>query len=144
MRQQTKATLYALSAILFWSTMGTAFKLTLGFMEPAVLLLISSATAILFLGIFLLLTGKTSSLKDLTPKDYLSSALMGLFNPFLYYMVLFRAYSMIQAQEAVALNYIWPVMLVVFSIIFLKQRIGWISILAILVSFSGTFIIATH
>jgi drug/metabolite transporter (DMT)-like permease len=144
MHNQTKACLYALTAILFWSTMGTAFKLTLGFMDPPVLLLISSATAFLFLGIFLLVSGKYIYLKELKIKGWLNSALMGLFNPFLYYMVLFRAYSMIQAQEAVALNYIWPVMLVVFSIIFLKQRIGWISIIAILVSFLGTVVIAMH
>jgi drug/metabolite transporter (DMT)-like permease len=113
-------------------------------MEPKVLLLISSATACLFLIIFLLISGKYSQLKKLQTKDWICSAVMGLFNPFLYYLVLFKAYSMIQAQEAVALNYIWPVMLVVFSMIFLKQKIGWISIFAIMISFSGTFVIATH
>jgi len=144
MQKQSKAYLYALTAILFWSTMGTVFKLTLGFMEPKVLLLLSSATAVLFLGVFLLISGKHLELRTLKIKDLLSSALMGLFNPFLYYLVLFKAYSMIQAQEAVALNYIWPVMLVVFSILFLKQKIGWLSVLAILVSFSGTIVIASH
>jgi drug/metabolite transporter (DMT)-like permease len=144
MQNQSKATLYALTAILFWSTMGTAFKLTLGFMEPKVLLLISSATACFFLLIFLLISGKYTQLKGLHLNDWLGSAMMGMFNPFLYYLVLFKAYSMIQAQEAVALNYIWPVMLVVFSIIFLKQKIGWISIFAIIISFSGTFVIATQ
>jgi len=38
LKTQTKAYFYALTAILFWSTMGTAFKLTLGFMDPPVLL----------------------------------------------------------------------------------------------------------
>ncbi|NVO21466.1 MAG: DMT family transporter [Bacteroidetes bacterium] len=144
MQRQTLAYLYALSAILFWSTMGTAFKLTLRFLDPPSLLLISSLTAIVFLGIIILITGKYRSLSELKIKDYSRSALMGLFNPFLYYLVLFKAYSMIQAQEAVALNYIWPVMLVVFSMLFLKQRIGLVSLLAILLSFSGTFVIATH
>jgi len=144
MSNQSRAYLYALSAILFWSTMGTAFKLTLYELSPEVLLLFSSATAFLFLGAFVLLTGRTAHLRRLKTRDFASSALMGLFNPFLYYLVLFEAYSMIQAQEAVALNYIWPVMLVLFSILFLKQSISLLSILAILVSFSGTFIIATQ
>ncbi len=144
MKQQHQAYLYALLAIMFWSTMGTAFKLSLGYMSPPLLLLFSSLTAFIFLGIFILVTGKIRLLKTISRRDVLYSALMGLFNPFLYYIVLFKAYSMIQAQEAVALNYIWPVMLVVFSILFLKQKVGLISLIAILISFSGTFIIATQ
>ena len=34
---------------------------------------------------------------------------MGLFNPFLYYLVLFKAYDLLEAQEAGTLNYIWPI-----------------------------------
>jgi drug/metabolite transporter (DMT)-like permease len=83
-------------------------------------------------------------LKSIGQKGLINSALMGLFNPFLYYVVLFKAYSMIEAQEAVALNYIWPMMLVVFSIIFLKQKTSLMSFLAIMVSFFGTIVIATH
>jgi len=122
--------------------MGTAFKLTLNYMEPPLLLLISSLTAVVFLGTFIVITGRHTKLSNLITRDLFNSALMGLFNPFLYYMVLFHAYSMILAQEAVTLNYLWPVMLVVFSIIFLKQQISIRSIVAILVSFTGTFIIA--
>jgi drug/metabolite transporter (DMT)-like permease len=69
---------------------------------------------------------------------------MGFFNPFLYYIVLFEAYSLIPAQEGVALNYIWPVVLVVFSIVFLKQKISLLSVLAILLSFAGSATIALH
>jgi drug/metabolite transporter (DMT)-like permease len=88
--------------------------------------------------------GKLQILKKLSPKQALNSALMGLFNPFLYYLVLFEAYNRIPAQEGVALNYIWPVILVIFSIIFLKQHITLLSVLAIIVSFAGTVVIAVH
>ncbi len=144
MQKQRKAYLYAITAILFWSTMGTAFKLTLGHMNPPLLLLFTSFTAFVFLGITLIISGKYALLLTLSRKDWINSALMGFCNPFMYYMVLFKAYTLIQAQEAVALNYIWPVMLVLFSILFLRQRIGWLSITAILISFCGTFVIATH
>jgi drug/metabolite transporter (DMT)-like permease len=83
-------------------------------------------------------------LKQISPKQALNSALMGLFNPFLYYLVLFEAYNRSPAQEGVALNYIWPVILVIFSIIFLKQHITLLSVLAIIVSFAGTVVIAIH
>lgn len=144
MHNQPKAYLLALISVVFWSTMGTAFKLTLGYLTPAMLLLIATFTAFIFLGVVILLKRKTKILLSITRNQLLNSALMGLFNPFLYYLVLFEAYNRIPAQEGVALNYIWPVMLVIFSIIFLKQHITWLSMSAIVVSFTGTVVIALH
>jgi len=144
MHNQSKAYSLALISIAFWSTMGTAFKLTLSYLTPGMLLLIATFTAFIFLGIVVVFKGKINSLKKITPKQALNSALMGLFNPFLYYLVLFEAYNLIPAQEGVALNYIWPVILVIFSIVFLKQHITMINVLAILISFFGTVVIAMH
>lgn len=144
MPNQRKAYTLALVSIGFWSTMGTAFKLTLGFLSPEMLLCIASVTALMFLGIIVLIKGNLRQLREITLKQALNSALMGLFNPFLYYLVLFEAYNRIPAQEGVALNYIWPVMLVVFSIIFLKQHINLLSLTAIMLSFAGSIVIAFH
>ena len=144
MHNQSKAYSLALISIAFWSTMGTAFKLTLNYLSPGMLLLIATFVAFIFLGIVVVIKGKITSLKKITLKQTLNSALMGLFNPFLYYLVLFEAYNRIPAQEGVALNYIWPVVLVIFSIIFLKQHINLLSVLAIIVSFIGTLVIASH
>jgi drug/metabolite transporter (DMT)-like permease len=144
MHNQPKAYSLALISIVFWSTMGTAFKLTLQYLNPGMLLLIATVTAFLFLGVVVVVKGKIKILKNITPKQMLNSALMGLFNPFLYYLVLFEAYNRIPAQEGVALNYIWPVILVIFSILFLKQHINFISVLAIIISFAGTVVIAMH
>ncbi len=141
---KTGAYTLAIIAILFWSTMGSAFKLTLGFTSPPMLLLIASFTALVFLGLQIHFTGIPSGLKQVTARQWTNSAVMGMFNPLLYYMVLFEAYRRIPAQEGVALNYIWPLMLVIFSVIFLKQHITFLSIIAILISFAGTVIIATH
>jgi len=142
--KKTGAYTLAFISILFWSTMGSAFKLTLGFTSPAMLLLIASFTAFIFLGIQLIVSGIGISFKQITARQWSNSAAMGMFNPLLYYLVLFEAYRRIPAQEGVALNYIWPLMLVIFSVIFLKQHITFLSIIAILVSFAGTVIIAAH
>ncbi len=69
---------------------------------------------------------------------------LGFLNPFLYYVVLFQAYSILPAQEAQTLNYTWPIMIALLSIPILKQQIGIKSIIAIVLSFSGVFITATE
>ena len=112
MQQQRKAYLYALAAIFFWATIGSAFKLSLRHMNFVQLLFYATFISLFVIGTVLVLQHKVSLLRTLTMKDVAHSALLGLFNPFLYYMVLLKAYSILQAQEAVALNYIWPVMLV--------------------------------
>lgn len=134
----------ALGAVLLWSTVGSAFSLSLRHLNPAQLLLLANLTAVLFLGITILIRNKSTFLTSLSAKSLSYSAIMGFLNPFAYYLVLLKAYSMLPAQEAVALNYIWPVVLVLLSIPILKQKITALSIVSMLISFAGTVVIATN
>ncbi len=144
MKRQTQAYLFALTAILFWSTMSSAFSITLRFIDYTLLLLYASLFSLFILFIILLLQKKLSLLKELKLKDYGNSAIMGLLNPFLYYFILFKAYTLLKAQEAGTLNYIWPIVLVLLSVPFLKQKISYKSIIAIIISFFGIIIISTE
>jgi drug/metabolite transporter (DMT)-like permease len=143
MKTDKKSILLALLAVLFWSTIGSAFKLTLDFLNYTQILLFASFVAVVFLGSMLLINGRWAGLKQLTLKEVGLSAVMGLLNPFAYYLILLKAYSLLQAQEAVALNYIWPMILVLLSIPVLKQRITLLNIFALIISFFGTLVIAT-
>jgi drug/metabolite transporter (DMT)-like permease len=144
MKPQKKAYLFAFAAIACWSTIGSAFKISLRYLDPLGLLFLSSFVACLALFAILLIQGKLALLMRLTLKELLLSAFLGLLNPFLYYFVLLKAYDILQAQEAGTLNYIWPLFLVLLSIPMLGQKISFGSILAILISFLGIIIISTH
>jgi drug/metabolite transporter (DMT)-like permease len=69
--------------------------------------------------------------------------LPGALNPFIYYLLLFFTYDILKAQEAQALNYTWPIILTILSILVLRQKIGKTSIAAVLISFVGVLIITT-
>jgi drug/metabolite transporter (DMT)-like permease len=144
MKQQGKAVAYALLAVLCWSTIGSAFKISLRYLDFLHLLLFSSFFAMIVLFLAVLVQKKIPLLAAVRGKEVARSALMGLLNPFLYYVVLLKAYELLPAQEAGTLNYIWPLVLVLLSIPLLRQRISGWSILAILISFSGILIISTH
>ena len=111
--------LFALTAIILWSTAGTAFKLALKGMEPVQLLFTASTVAWIFLLLVLLIRRQAGELLQNNIKSLARSALGGFMNPFLYYMILLRAYDLLPAQSAGPLNYSWPVMLVLLSAIFL-------------------------
>ena len=68
---------------------------------------------------------------------------LGLINPFLYYLVLFKAYDLLPAQEAQAINYTWALMLAFLSVIFLKQKLTLKDILAGIICYFGVLIIST-
>lgn len=141
---QTKALLLAGIVVLFWSTVATAFKIALEEMHFTMLLLISSVTALLVSFADLLIRGKVSSIITIfsEPKALGKSAFMGLLNPFLYYMVLFKAYSLLPAQIAQPLNYSWQVVLIIMISIFLKQKMKWYQVLGIIISFAGILMLS--
>ncbi len=124
--------------------MSSAFKLTLRFIDYTWLLLYASLASLIILFIILITQRKLKLLKNLKWIDLRNSAIMGLLNPFLYYFILFKAYTLLKAQEAGTLNYIWPIALVLLSIPILKQKISFKSILAIIISFIGILIISTE
>jgi drug/metabolite transporter (DMT)-like permease len=143
MQNQTKAYLFAMAAVFLWSTVGTAFKLALEHVDFINLLFYASLISVIIFSIIISLQNKWRLMAHLSVKDVLRSAMNGFLNPFLYYYILFQAYDILLAQEALTLNYLWPIVLVLLSIPLLKQKIGLISIIAVFISFTGSYIIAT-
>ncbi len=144
MNTQTQAYLYAAASILCWSTVASAFKLSLAYLSFVELLFYSSFVALCTLLVILLASGKWGELKTWPRREYLRSAGMGFLNPFLYYLVLFKAYSLLPAQEAQPLNFVWPIVLVLLSILILRQKIHLNSLLAMGVSLIGVLVISTR
>ncbi|MBP8911584.1 MAG: DMT family transporter [Phycisphaerae bacterium] len=143
-RQSRLAYTYALAAVFFWSTAATAFKISLRHVGVLPLLLYASVTSTAVFLFYLVASKKLRLLRTITKRDCLWSAGLGFLNPFLYYVVIFKAYSLLKAQEAQPINFVWPLTLVLLSIPILHQRIKFASILAILISFLGVVVIATH
>lgn len=133
-----------LAAVGLWSTVATAFKLTLRYLSPAELLLWSSACSLAVLVGVLLVQGKARQALRVTPADLLRSAGLGLLNPFLYYLVLFEAYDLLPAQQAQPLNYTWAITLTLLSIPLLGQRPTRRDLVAAVVSYCGVVLIATR
>jgi drug/metabolite transporter (DMT)-like permease len=143
-KQDRLAYAYAMAAVVFWATAASAFKISLRHVGVMPLLLIASGTSAAVFFLYLVASNKLRLLRYFTASDYLWSAGLGFLNPFLYYVVIFKAYSLLPAQEAQPINFVWPLTLVLLSIPILHQRIKLASILAILVSFLGVIVIATH
>jgi drug/metabolite transporter (DMT)-like permease len=142
--RQPEAYAYGLAAVLIWSTVASAFELSLRVLRPAQLLLLAAFFSTLALFGTLLVQRRMALLRATTKRQWLFSALAGALNPFLYYLVLFEAYARLPGQEAQPLNYTWSIALALLSIPLLGQRIRAASIAALLVSLLGVYVIATR
>ena len=144
LNKKQQSYIYAGLAIFFWSTVPTAFKISLGELDILPMLTIASLTSTLILLIVVLAGKKTYLLRITTPKELLNSAILGCINPFLYYLILLKAYQLLPAQVAQPLNMVWPIILVFLSVPILKQKIESKSFIALFISFIGVYIISSQ
>jgi len=146
MKNQTKAMILGGFVVLFWATVATAFKIALAEIGYVQLLLIASCTAAFVCFFELVRTKKVYLLKGFfkNKKDLFKGAYQGFLNPFFYYLVLFKAYSLLPAQIAQPLNYSWQVVLILMMAIFFKQKLRLLQIAGVLISFTGILLLSSN
>lgn len=142
MDKQKKSYILGISAILLWSTVATSFKFALSELNYIQTIFYSVLFSTIILFIYLLFEKKHRLIFSSSSKQYAFSAFLGFLNPFLYYVVLLKAYSLLPAQLAQPLNYTWPMMLVLLSVPLLKKKIKLIDFIAIIISFCGVILIS--
>lgn len=137
-----KAYMLAGVAILCWSTVATIAKLMLHSINNFQLLWISSLFAGIFLLVVNIFTGKIKKLIKYRAKDIIISVLIGLPGTFLYYAFYYAGTALMPASQAFIINYMWPIMSVVFACIILKEKLTFRKALAIIISFIGVVVVA--
>ncbi len=140
---QSQAYWFAAIAIFFWSTVASAFKLSLSHLSPIQLVFYATLFSIVALFVIILLQRKLHLLRQYPKAAMARLVPLSLLNPCLYYIVLFEAYDLLSAQEAMAINYSWVVMMVLLAVPILKQKMRFKAFLGVVVSYVGVLIIAT-
>lgn len=143
-RNQRQATLLGMAAVILWSTVATAFKLSLQVMTPTQLLAWAGLTSTLVLAVFVSVERRWLEVVDTLRDRPLYYLCMGMLNPCFYYLILLRAYDLLPAQQAQALNYTWALTLSLLAVPLLKQRLTLRDLLALLIGYFGAVVIATR
>ncbi|POZ60011.1 DMT family transporter [Chromobacterium alticapitis] len=141
---QKKAYAFGLGAVLAWSTVASAFKLSLQYLSPMQLVLYASLASLLCLLSILAWQGRLSELIAAFRAHWKASLLFGAVNPFIYYLVLFEAYSLLPAQEAQAINYTWALTMTLLAVPLLKQKLRLQDATAALICYLGVLVIGTR
>ena len=134
--------IYAFTTVFIWATMAAIAKMLLSDIPNLETLSVSSVFAFLFL---VLVNGKKGVLKDLkqySAKDYGIMAGLGFIGLFMYSALYYYGLTKLSSQEACILNYLWPIMLVVFSCVLLKEKMTVTKGVAMVLSFAGIVILS--
>lgn len=137
---ERRALIYALAAVCLWSTVATAFKLALQELLPLQLLLVATlVSGFVFWG-----AAFATTRYRMTGRELREAFVLGLLNPFAYYLVLFEAYDRLPAQIAQPINYTWAIMLAILAVPILGQRLSRRTLAGIVVSYVGVVILLTQ
>ncbi len=134
--------IYAGITVLIWSTLATVVKIVLSDIPNFEALAISSAFAFVFLLIVNIISGSIKEMKQYRLKDYLMMSGLGFLGLFMYSALYYYGISVLSSQEACILNYLWPMMIVVFACILLKEKLTVRKIIAMLLSFAGIIVLS--
>lgn len=133
--------IYITFVVLFWASTAAVGKLLLADLGSLPLLFLSCLFATSSLFIIILLQKKVQVMKQFKLRDYITFLYMGFIGIFLYTFLLFESLTYLRAQEAFILNYLWPIMVVIFSAAILKERFTLTRCGGVVISFLGVFIV---
>lgn len=130
------------AAVLSWSTVATAFKVAQQYLSGFELLLVACLTSLVIFTIAITLTHKWGMVRSTPRGIWINNAMLGLLNPVVYYLVLFKAYKFLPAQVAQPINYMWPILLLILLAIFAGQPIPRKKYIGMFMSLAGVAIIS--
>lgn len=127
---------YAAVTVILWGAMPALAKDLLNALPSFETLAISSLFAFLFL-----LAVNRRRLKNFSAEDIFTASWLGFLGLFLYSAFFYYGLARMTSQEACILNYLWPLMIVLFSCPILGEKLTRRKLLAVGMSFVGIVLV---
>lgn len=131
-------------SIVFWGSTAAVSTLMMDTLSSMAIVFYNSLVAALFLLGVLVVTRRLHLLRALRLKQLLQLAGLGLLGMFAVCVCLYYGLAHLKAQQAYIINYLWPILIVVFSWLILGQKMTARKTAALLLSFFGVVIVATE
>lgn len=138
---QGRVYFYAISAVLMWSTTAALVKSLLTEIPTYEALFVSSLAGCFFLIVMQLVRDGGRVFRAYDVRGYAAMAGLGFLGIFLYSGLYYYGLSQLTSQEACILNFLWPMMIVLFAAFLLGERITVRTAAALLLSFSGVVVL---
>lgn len=129
--------------LILWGTFAGVSKLSLKSIDSLQFQFYLFLIAFLEMTCLCIYNGKIKELKRLSKKDIIKLTVYSI-PSFLYYIFYLLSLRMIPAVEASMLNYLYPIMIVIFAIPINREKIDLNKIISLIIGFMGVAIIFTN
>lgn len=140
---KSKALIFVLACVLCWSFIPVVARFGQQDLDNYQFLFWSSLLSFLVLFSATCLSGRLKILISYGKKDMAAALALGFLGSFLYYLLLYFGYAHLPGLEVLVIQYTWPIFIIVFSALLLKEKITLRNIVAIALGFLGVMIVLT-
>ena len=139
---EKKQIVYAVLTVFLWATMAPAVKLMQDSVPTTEVLFLAGLFSVVFLLGRLIANGKVKEYRTFGAQNYKAVLGLGFLGFFVYEFLYYFGIAQLTASTACILNYLWPVMLVLFSCLILKEPFTTRKVLAMVASFLGVVVLS--
>ena len=143
MTDKAKSTLLVLLCVALWAMIPPAAKIGQTHLDNHQFLFYSSLVSFLGLMITTVFYKKAKYIKKYSIKNWLTAVVLGLLGTYIYYLFLYLGYDKAKGLEVLIVNYTWPILIVLFSLFLLKEKLTPKKIISLLLGFVGVSIVLT-
>ena len=139
---EKKQIVYAVLTVFLWATMAPAVKLMQDSVPTTEVLFLAGLFSVVFLLGRLIANGKVKEYRTFGAQNYKVVLGLGFLGFFVYEFLYYFGIAQLTASTACILNYLWPIMLVLFSCLILKEPFTTRKVLAMVASFLGVVVLS--
>lgn len=143
MKAKSKAILYVLLCVSLWALIPVMAKLGQRDIDNHQYLFWSSLVSFLTLAIATIIAKKQASFRKYKARDLIKVCMLGFLGTYFSYILIYYGYANAKGLEVLVLQYAWPIFVVVFSLILLKEKLNLRRGLSILLGFAAVILILT-
>lgn len=142
LQDRSKAFIFAILCILSWSLIPVVAKAVATDLSPLQFLFWSNVLSAVV--IYLLVRiAKIPNLITHIKTNIITTIIPSFLGCFLYYVILYYAYSKTNGISVLVVQYTWPALIVLLSPLILKEKLTYKGIIATILGFLAVFIVAT-
>ncbi|MEI7816924.1 MAG: DMT family transporter [Desulfuromonadales bacterium] len=143
MTDSYKGSLYALLAVTMFATLGTGFKIAVSRMNSFSVVVWMGIWASLALFGFLLREQRINMIMSEFRQRPIFFPAAGIIGLGIQQILCLQTYEYIPANQAVILHYTYPLMMLLLSNLFFREKIGWPALCCVALGFVGVVVLVT-
>lgn len=138
-----KSIIYIIACVFLWALIPVVSKLGQNGLDNHQFLFWSSLSSLMFFLGIALFKKNLQKLRDISKIKWFQAVCLGFLGTYLYYILLYYGYANAPGMEVLIVQYSWPILIVILSLILLKEKLTLSKTTSILLGFIGVFLVLT-